>query len=126
MPRATACSSSTIRIVAAIGARSYTGGPRTPSWYPLASTSTSHALRSRGVAQRSRPLVTTARPSLKAQPRTITGKHVARLRRDGQLPAVVYGRGEPSTNVVVNLHEFEQLRRHAGPNTLVDLSIDGG
>jgi len=70
--------------------------------------------------------VTTAtRPSLKAQPRTITGKHVSRLRKAGQLPAVVYGRGETSTNVTLDLHEFEQLRRHAGPNTLVDLSIDG-
>lgn len=69
--------------------------------------------------------MTTARPSLKASPRTITGKHVARLRRAGQLPAVVYGRGEPSTNVQLDTHEFEQLRRHAGPNTLIDLSIDG-
>jgi large subunit ribosomal protein L25 len=69
--------------------------------------------------------VTTARPSLKAKPRTITGKHVARLRKAGELPAVIYGRGEPSTNVVVDMHEFEQLRRFAGPNTLVDLSIEG-
>ena len=69
--------------------------------------------------------MTTARPSLKASPRTITGKHVARLRKAGQLPAVVYGRGEPSTNVSLDTHEFEQLRRFAGPNTLVDLSIDG-
>lgn len=70
-------------------------------------------------------MTTATRPSLKAQPRTITGKHVARLRKTGQLPAVVYGRGEPSTNVTLDLHEFEQLRRYAGPNTLVDLSIDG-
>jgi large subunit ribosomal protein L25 len=69
--------------------------------------------------------VTTARPSLKASPRTITGKHVARLRSAGQLPAVVYGRDEPSTNVQLDTHEFEQLRRHAGPNTLIDLEIDG-
>ena len=67
----------------------------------------------------------TARPSLKALPRTITGKHVARLRRAGQLPAVVYGRGQPSTNVQLDAHEFEQLRRHAGPNTLIDLTIEG-
>ncbi len=66
-----------------------------------------------------------SRPTLNATHREITGKHVARLRRAGQLPAVVYGRGEPSTNVSVDTHEFEQLRRHAGPNTLVDLMIDG-
>ena len=30
-----------------------------------------------------------------------------------------------SDNVSVDTHEFEQLRRHAGPNTLIDLSVDG-
>ena len=36
----------------------------------------------------------TARPTLAAEHRDVTGKHVARLRRAGQLPAVVYGHGE--------------------------------
>jgi large subunit ribosomal protein L25 len=69
--------------------------------------------------------MSTARPSLAAKDRQITGKAVARLRRDGQLPGVVYGHGEGSANVTVDTHEFEQLRRHAGPNALIDLSIDG-
>jgi large subunit ribosomal protein L25 len=56
----------------------------------------------------------------------VTGKKVAYLRRDGRLPAVVYGRGLSSDNVSVDAHEFEQLRRKAGPNTLIDLSVDGG
>jgi large subunit ribosomal protein L25 len=67
-----------------------------------------------------------ARPKLAATSRTVTGKKVAYLRRDGKLPAVVYGRGLSSDNVAVDAHAFEQLRRHAGPNTLIDLSIDGG
>jgi large subunit ribosomal protein L25 len=67
-----------------------------------------------------------ARPKLEATSRTVTGKKVAYLRRDGKLPAVVYGRGLASDNVAVDAHAFEQLRRHAGPNTLIDLSIDGG
>jgi large subunit ribosomal protein L25 len=67
-----------------------------------------------------------ARPKLAATSRTVTGKKVAYLRRDGLLPAVVYGRGLPSDSVSVNAHEFEQLRRHAGANTLIDLSVDGG
>lgn len=67
-----------------------------------------------------------ARPKLAASSRTVTGKKVAYLRRDGKLPAVVYGRGVPSDNVSVDAHAFEQLRRHAGPNTLIDLSVDGG
>jgi len=67
-----------------------------------------------------------ARPKLAATSRTVTGKKVAYLRRAGQLPAVVYGRGLSSDSVSVDAHEFEQLRRHAGPNTLIDLSVDGG
>ena len=66
-----------------------------------------------------------ARASLVAEYREITGKKVAQLRAAGRLPAVVYGRGEDSTSVTVDAHDFEQLRRHTGPNALVDLSIDG-
>ena len=66
-----------------------------------------------------------ARPTLAAAPREILGKHVARLRRAGQLPAVVYGHGVTSTSVTIDAHDFELLRRKAGPNALVDLSVDG-
>ena len=66
-----------------------------------------------------------ARPKLAAARRTVTGKKVAYLRRDGILPAVVFGRGLQSDSVSLDSHEFEQLRRHAGPNTLIDLSVDG-
>jgi large subunit ribosomal protein L25 len=68
----------------------------------------------------------TARPTLVATHRDITGKAVSRLRHDGKLPAVVYGHGEGSANVTVDAHEFEQLRRHTSGNTLIDLSVDGG
>ena len=67
----------------------------------------------------------TARATLTAEHREITGKKVATLRRAGRLPAVVYGHGVDSASVSVDAHEFEQLRRHSGPNALVDLSIDG-
>ncbi len=69
--------------------------------------------------------MSTTRPALAATERTVTGKAVAHIRRDGQLPAVVFGRGEPSTSVSLDAHAFEQLRRKAGQNTLIDLSIDG-
>jgi len=68
---------------------------------------------------------TATRPKLAVRHRDVTGKAVAKLRQAGVLPAVVYGHGEASTSVSVDAHEFELLRRHAGPNTLVDLSIDG-
>jgi large subunit ribosomal protein L25 len=67
----------------------------------------------------------TARPTLAAQHREITGKAVAHLRKEGRLPAVVYGHGVDSNNVTVDAHEFDVLRRHVGPNALIDLSVDG-
>jgi len=70
--------------------------------------------------------MSSARPTLAATKREVTGKKVAHLRRDGRLPVVVFGRGLESEGVSVDAHEFEVLRRHAGPNTLIDLSVDGG
>ena len=70
--------------------------------------------------------MSTARATLAAEHRELTGKKVARLRHEGRLPAVVYGHGIDSASVSLDAHDFEQLRRHTGPNALVDLSIDGG
>jgi len=69
--------------------------------------------------------MSTARPTLSATSRSVTGKKVAALRHAGQLPAVVYGHGQPSDALTLDAHEFDLLRRHAGATTLVDLSIDG-
>ena len=66
-----------------------------------------------------------ARPTLAAAPREVVGKKVAMLRRAGKLPAVVYGNGVASSPVTIDAHDFELLRRKAGPNALVDLSVDG-
>lgn len=69
--------------------------------------------------------MSTARPTLAAEHRDVTGKAVSRLRKDGRLPAVVYGHGVESTNISIETHEFELLRKHAGPNALIDLSVGG-
>ena len=69
--------------------------------------------------------MSTARATLAAEHRELTGKKVARLRRAGLLPAVVYGHGVDSDAITLDAHDFEQLRRHSGPNALVDLSVDG-
>jgi len=68
---------------------------------------------------------TSSRPSLAAEPREITGKKVAVLRRQGRLPAVVFGHGISSESVSLDSHDFELLRRKAGQNALIDLSVDG-
>jgi large subunit ribosomal protein L25 len=69
--------------------------------------------------------MSTARPILRATRRTVTGKKVAQLRRDGHLPAVVFGRDVASDSLTLDAKEFEALRRHAGATTLIDLAIDG-
>jgi large subunit ribosomal protein L25 len=66
-----------------------------------------------------------SRPQLSARPRDVRGKAVAHLRKGGVLPAVVYGAGVPSQNVSLDTHEFELLKRQAGRNVVIDLSIEG-
>ena len=68
---------------------------------------------------------TSNRLNLAAEPRDLIGKKVASLRRAGRLPAVVYGHGVGSENVSIDSHEFDQLRRKAGQNALIDLSVHG-
>jgi len=69
--------------------------------------------------------MSSTRPTLSATRRSVTGKKVAALRRDGLLPAVVYGHGVASEDLTLDAHEFDLLRRQAGATTLVDLSIEG-
>jgi large subunit ribosomal protein L25 len=68
-------------------------------------------------------VATATRPELTAHRREVTGKKVARLRREGLLPAVVYGHGHDSEAVQVDVRAFEQLRRKVGRNALVDLHL---
>jgi large subunit ribosomal protein L25 len=64
-----------------------------------------------------------SRPSLAAEHRVVLGKKVAALRRDGKLPAVVYGPGRPSEAIQLEVHEFAHIRKHVGRNALLDLTI---
>lgn len=48
-------------------------------------------------------------------------KNPASLRREGFLPAVVYGRSEPSTPVMVNRKDFEKVFRQAGESSVITL-----
>ena len=62
---------------------------------------------------------------LTAEPRTVLGNKVARLRRSGKLPANIYGRNVPSTAITLDTHDFELLYRHLLPTTVIDLRVDG-
>jgi large subunit ribosomal protein L25 len=65
--------------------------------------------------------------TLKAALRSETGKGaVRRLRREGRIPAVVYGRGEETRPLSLDAHDFEMLTKHHSlDTTIVELAIEG-
>jgi large subunit ribosomal protein L25 len=65
--------------------------------------------------------------TLKAALRTETGKGaMRRLRREGRIPAVVYGRGEDTRPLSLDAHDFEMLTKHHSlDTTIIELSIEG-
>lgn len=65
--------------------------------------------------------------TLKAALRTETGKGaMRRLRREGRIPGVVYGRGEENRPLSLDAREFETLiKQHSLDTTLIDLTIEG-
>ena len=65
--------------------------------------------------------------SLKARPRTDAGKKVAKmLRREGAVPAIVYGSGESPTSLILDSRDFEGfLRKTRGESIVINLEIEG-
>lgn len=63
---------------------------------------------------------------LKVESRTKRGRRaVARMRHEGQLPAVVYGHGVDSTSVQADYQEIAKAYNVAGKHAPVELTIDG-
>jgi large subunit ribosomal protein L25 len=64
---------------------------------------------------------------LKAEPRTELGSRSAgRYRREGKLPAVVYGLDTETRSVLVSAHDLDHaLHSESGANTLITLQLDG-
>ena len=65
--------------------------------------------------------------TLEAAPRTPGTKNDARrVRRDGKIPAVVYGAGKPAVPVAVDpRHVSRILHSETGHNSVFDLALDG-
>jgi large subunit ribosomal protein L25 len=65
---------------------------------------------------------------LEAQPREAGTKNQARrVRREGKIPAVVYGASKDAVPVSVDpRHVLRILRSDSGHNTIFDLALDGG
>src|SRR5258706_1477176 len=66
--------------------------------------------------------------TLEAQAREAgTKNHARRVRREGKIPAVVYGAGKDSLPVTVDpRHVLRILRSDSGHNTIFDLALHGG
>jgi large subunit ribosomal protein L25 len=63
--------------------------------------------------------------SLAAQRRDVHGKKVRQLRRQGIIPANVFGRGRDSTAIQVQAHDLKRLLAAHGGTRLISLRIDG-
>jgi len=62
---------------------------------------------------------------LEAKARAERGRKVNKGRRDGLVPAVVYGHGVESTSLWVNALDLKRLLKKSGESTIIDLKIDG-
>ncbi|CQD02369.1 50S ribosomal protein L25 [Mycobacterium europaeum] len=63
---------------------------------------------------------------LTATVRTETGKGASRrARREGRIPAVLYGHGAQPQHLELPGHDFAAVLRHAGTNAVLSLDIDG-
>ncbi len=63
--------------------------------------------------------------SLPAQRRAVQGKKVRQLRRQGIIPANVFGRGRASTAIQVSALDLQRLLSRRGGARIISLQIDG-
>ena len=63
---------------------------------------------------------------LAAAVRTRTGKGASRrARRNGKVPAVLYGHGTDPQHIEIDAHDFSAVLRHSGTNAVLALDIEG-
>jgi large subunit ribosomal protein L25 len=63
--------------------------------------------------------------TLQAQPRTVKGKQVNRLRRAGALPGILYGRGTDAVAIEMDALTAGRVLEQASASTLLDLELSG-
>lgn len=56
---------------------------------------------------------------LNAEKRNVFGKKLKLARKEGKLPAVLYGRGKETTSLFVDLKEFKKIWKEAGETTII-------
>ena len=62
---------------------------------------------------------------IEAAPREVLGKKVRFLRREGLIPANMYGRGKESVAVQIERHSFELMLKHGEVQGMLELMLDG-
>jgi large subunit ribosomal protein L25 len=62
---------------------------------------------------------------LNVETREKLGKGVQALRKKGQIPAELYGRGLENMHLLVDAREFKKLYKEAGENTILSLMVGG-
>ena len=60
---------------------------------------------------------------MQAEPRNVTGKKVKSLRREGFVPAVIYGQGFKSLTIQVPVKDFEKVYAEAGESSVIYLNL---
>jgi len=63
--------------------------------------------------------------TIKAEKRKILGQKVKTLRKEGILPANIYGKKVKSLAVQLPLNEFEKIYKEAGETGIIEVSVDG-
>ncbi|HEY8759452.1 MAG TPA: 50S ribosomal protein L25 [Candidatus Dormibacteraeota bacterium] len=63
---------------------------------------------------------------LQATKRTVHGRHVRQLRKEGAVPGVVYGHRSEAEPVSLDAGEFRRVYAKAGRTHLIDFVLDGG
>jgi large subunit ribosomal protein L25 len=63
--------------------------------------------------------------ALKGQKRTVVGRKVKVLRKQGNLPATVYGKKVASVSLSISRDAFVSVYKETGETGLIELSIDG-
>lgn len=62
--------------------------------------------------------------TLKAEKRKILGQKVKTLRKEGILPANIYGKKVKSLAIQISMKEFEKVHKEAGETGIIEISVD--
>ncbi len=63
--------------------------------------------------------------TLKAEKREVFGKQTKKLRREGLIPAELYGRGVSNIHLSVPAKDFAEAYREAGEHSVLSVEVDG-